>query len=205
MKENVQVDTHTIDFASATFVQVPFAHFIIDRCLSEKAEAVLLTWLDDDAPWQLMETDFYEQYEFSLFDVELPRDIAWLTSDATLRHLTNEFSRLFQRQFEDRMTLVAHKLLPGQHIAIHNDYLVGEETHRLTVQLNCGMTDADGGICMLFNSFDPADVSKLIRPISASALGFAIGPDSHHAVSKVHGGVRYTLVFSFYAASNDCA
>ncbi len=203
MGTTAQGNERAIDLAEATLIEAPFAHFTIDRCLSETDEATLLDWLEGDAPWRLVETDFYEQYEFSVLDVALPPAIAWLASAETHARLTTHFSRLFGRSFEKRITLVAHKLLRGQRIAIHNDHLVGEETHRLTVQLNRGMTDADGGIFMLFSSFDPADVHQLIRPTSASALGFAIGPNSHHAVSRVHGGERFTLVFSFYALPND--
>ena len=76
----------------------------------------------------------------------------------------------------------------------------GGETHRLTVQLNRGLRDEDGGFFMLFNSDDPSDVHRILRPVSASAIGFAIGPDSHHAVSRLHGGTRFTLVYSFHAA-----
>lgn len=203
MELTAQVDERAIDLAEAALIEAPFAHFTIDRCLSETDEATLLDWLESGAPWRLVETDFYEQYEFSLLDVALPTAIAWLASADARARLAAHFSRLFGRSFEERITLVAHKLLPGQRIAIHNDHLLGQETHRLTVQLNRGMTDADGGIFMLFNSFDPADVHRLIRPVSASAVGFAIGPNSHHAVSRVHGGERFTLVFSFYASPDD--
>jgi hypothetical protein len=95
--------------------------------------------------------------------------------------------------------VVAHKLLPGQRIAIHNDYLVVEETHRLTIQLNRGLSDADGGFFMLFNSGDPADIHRVLRPVRNTAIAFMISPESYHAVSRLHGGVRYTLVYSFYA------
>jgi 2OG-Fe(II) oxygenase superfamily len=108
-------------------------------------------------------------------------------------------ARSFEVRLEEKVTLVAHKLVPGQRIAIHNDYLVGEETHRLTVQLNRGLCDADGGLFLLFNSSDASDIHRILRPLSGSAIAFAIGPDSHHAVSRLHSGERYTLVYSFYA------
>ena len=91
--------------------------------------------------------------------------------------------------------------MPGQRIAIHNDYLIGEETHRLIVQVNRGLKDEDGGFFMLFNSFDASDVHRVLRPIHGSAIGFEISPASHHAVSRLYGEERYTLVYSFYAVS----
>lgn len=183
-------------------VAAPFAHFAVERCLAPELEIDLIAWLEDDAPWRLVETDFYEQYEFSAFDAELPASCAWLVDKDLLAGLRETMERAFGCEFEDRITLVAHKLLPGQRIAIHNDYLAGEETHRLTVQLNHGLSDADGGFFMLFNSSDPADIYQVLRPVSASAVGFAIGANSYHAVSQLHGGTRYTLVISFYAT--DC-
>ena len=55
---------------------------------------------------------------------------------------------------------------------------------------------------MLFNSDDARDVHRILRPAAGSTIGFAIGPASHHAVSRLYGGTRYTLVYSFYAAAS---
>ena len=177
----------------------PFRYFLVRRCLVPDIEQVLLQWFETDAPWRLVETDFYEQYEFSMFDVVLPRSLSSLTSPHNLAMLRREIAAIFGQKFGDRMMVVAHKLTPGQRIAIHNDHLTGEETHRLTVQINRGLRDEDGGLFMLFNSFDPKDIHRLIRPIGGSGIGFEIGGNSHHAVSRLHGGERYTLVYSFYA------
>ena len=94
-------------------------------------------------------------------------------------------------------------MIPGQRIAIHNDYLGGHESHRLTIQFNRGLRDRDGGLFVLFNSDDPKDIHRIIRPVAGSGLGFEIGENSNHAVSRLHHGVRYTLVFSFHAQPGD--
>jgi len=179
----------------------PFEHILVDRCFDGAVETDLLSWLEQDAPWRLVETDFYEQYEFSLLHVALPPSLARLFSRDGLDALRRQMAQTFDVALTPRLNAVAHKLLPGQRIAIHNDYLAGQETHRLTVQLNRGLSDEDGGFFMLFNSFDPTDVHSIHRPVSASGVGFAIGPDSHHAVSRMHAGERFTIVFSFYAES----
>ena len=162
-------------------------------------EQALLEWFETRAPWRLANTDFYEQYEFSMLDVVLPKSVSPLISPDNLAALGREMAEIFDVTFDDGIMLVAHKLLPGQRIAIHNDYLVGKETHRLTVQLNRGLRDEDGGLFMLFNTFDPKDIHRIIRPVAGSGIGFEIGENSHHAVSRLHGGERYTLVYSFYA------
>ena len=182
------------------FVEFPFRYFLARRCLVPRIEQVLLDWFESVAPWQLVETDFYEQYEFSMLDVDLPESLSPLAWPSNLSELRRSVATLFNVALDDRVTLLAHKLAPGQRIAIHNDYLGGEnETHRLTVQLNRGLHDGDGGLFMLFNSFDPNDIHKVIRPITGSGLGFEIGENSNHAVSRLHRGERYTLVYSFHA------
>jgi len=192
-------DSSAIRIGRPRVEDAPFRFFFIDNCLNAQLESDLLDWFETEAPWRLVETDFYEQYEFSLLDVDLPESLRDLIDVRTLAAVRNAMSDAFGTHFDNRITLVAHKLIPGQRIAIHNDLLDGEETHRLTIQLNRGLVDADGGFFMLFNSPNAADIHKVFRPVSGMALGFEIGPDSHHAVSTVHGGERYTLVLSLYA------
>ncbi len=97
------------------------------------------------------------------------------------------------------MDVTVHKLVKSQRIRIHNDYIPGQETHRLLIQLNRGWTDEQGGMLMLFGSPRPEDVRRIVSPIHGTSLGFAISSDSHHAVSAVYSGERHTLVYSFYA------
>lgn len=91
----------------------------------------------------------------------------------------------------------AHKLLLGQTMKIRNDYIGGDETHRLLVQLNRDWTDDCGGMLMLFSGPTVEDVARLIRPRHASSMAFEISPASYHAVSTIRSGERYTIVYSF--------
>ncbi|MCY3729518.1 MAG: 2OG-Fe(II) oxygenase [Nitrospira sp.] len=182
---------------------VPFRYFLARHCLAPNIVQTLLEWFETDAPWQLVETDFYQQYEFRMLNVALPENVSPLTSPDNFSTLRREMAEIFDVAFDERILLVAHKLVPGQRIAIHNDYLVGKETHRLTIQINRGLRDEDGGLFMLFNSFEPSDIHRIIRPVCGSVIGFEIGENSHHAVSLLHGGERYTLVYSFYAKRNS--
>ena len=186
--------------STTDMVAEPFAYFLTEHCFSPEIEAELLAWLETDAPWKLVETDFYEQFEFDLRDVALPVALAVLVAPDELERLRQVMGAAFGEALGPEVQVVAHRLLPGQRIGIHNDMREGGETHRLTVQLNRGLSDDDGGFFMLFNCDDAEDVHRILRPISGSAIGFAISPDSHHAVSRLHGGVRYTLVYSFHAA-----
>ena len=181
-------------------VAAPFRYFLSERCLIPEIESGLLDWFEGEAPWHLVETDFYEQYEFDLRDARLPARLGALVAPDMLDRLRRRMEDALGDALGPDVQAVAHRLDPGQRIAIHNDVRPDGETHRLTVQLNRGLRDEDGGFFMLFNSDDPSDVHRILRPVSASAIGFAIGPNSHHAVSRLHGGTRFTVVYSFHAA-----
>lgn len=185
--------------APAESVETPFRYFLAKRCFATGFETAMLKWLEGAASWKLVETDFYEQFEFDLRDAELPVELAPLVEPEVLDRLREKMEAAFGDRLGPQIQVVAHRLDPGQRIGIHNDMREGGETHRLTVQLNRGLRDEDGGFFMLFNSDDPCDIHRILRPISGSSIGFAICPASHHAVSRLHGGVRYTLVYSFHA------
>lgn len=97
----------------------------------------------------------------------------------------------------------AHKLVGGQTIRIHNDFIGGEETHRVLLQINRGWDDAMGGMLMLFAGPRVEDVARMVRPTHASATSFEISPTSFHAVSTIHAGERYTIVYSFRRVAPD--
>jgi hypothetical protein len=121
----------------------PFRHATFRECLAPSLSGDILAWFEYDAPWRLKRTDFYEQYEFSCWDSTSPI-ASHLTSSTVLEVIRSEMMKVFGRTFEEPISVVAHKLLEGQRIGIHNDYLVGEESHRLVIQLNHGLSDDDG-------------------------------------------------------------
>jgi 2OG-Fe(II) oxygenase superfamily len=177
----------------------PFPYAVSPRFFSDAASAAALKWLETEAPWQLVETDFYEQYEFSFIDANVPTSLAFLKDVMFLGSLREKVQTLFGVSLHEHIDATAHRLIPGQRIRIHNDFLPGAETHRLLIQLNRGLEDKDGGLLLFFNSNDPEDVHKVFRPAHNSAVAFAISTDSNHAVTTVHGNERFTLVYSFYA------
>lgn len=186
------------DLSQRIVREKPFRYATVHECLETNLGDEVLAWFEHDAPWHLKRTDFYEQYEFSCLDSTSPI-ASHLTSSAVLDAVRSEMMDIFGRAFEEPISVVAHKLLEGQRIGIHNDYLVGEESHRLVIQLNHGLSDDDGGFLMIFNSDDPADIARVMRPIHVSGFAFEISSASFHAVSEVHGGVRYSLIYSLCA------
>jgi hypothetical protein len=179
----------------------PFRYATLLRCLSPELGHAMLTWFESDAPWRLTRTEFYEQYEFSCWDSSA-RLASFLTSYEVLELVRTEMGEIFDRRFEDAVDVVCHRLIPTQKIGIHNDYLFGQETHRLTIQVNRGLADTDGGVLMLFDSEDAADIHKLFHPLNLSGFAFEISVDSHHAVSQMHGGARFSVIYSLRAATD---
>jgi Rps23 Pro-64 3,4-dihydroxylase Tpa1-like proline 4-hydroxylase len=189
----------SLDISSAILNDTPFSHFSLPDAIAAEEQDQYLEWLEKEAPWKLVETDFYEQYELSLLHGNFPRTIAKLVSWKAIDEIRLQVSSLFEATLAKRVDVTAHRLIPGQTIRIHNDFILGEETHRVLVQLNRNWIDEYGGQLMLFSGPEPDQLSKIISPISGSIQGFAISPNSHHAVSTVHGGERFTIVYSFFS------
>ena len=176
---------------------LPFDHFVASG-MEPGAGQAWLEWLERDAPWEIAATNFYEQYEFSLLHTPLAPVVRSLASEETLTTLRRQMTRHFRHPLSERVSVTAHKLLPHQTIRIHNDFLPGGESHRLLLQLNRGWQPECGGYLMFFSGSDPESVARLVEPMNGSVQAFAISPRSYHAVSTVHEGERYTLVYSFY-------
>jgi hypothetical protein len=196
---SISVTPVGIDLERRTVAETPFRYATFKQCLPEAACEQILSWLETDAPWNHVRTDFYEQHEFSCWDSEDPA-AAILRSHELLSGLRGGLTALFGRELKPEATIVAHRLTPGHRIGIHNDHRENGETHRFVIQLNRGLTDADGGLFMLFNSEDPANVHNILRPTNRSGFAFEISPRSYHAISQMHSNVRYSIVYSFFAA-----
>ena len=188
-----------VDLSSASLESDPFPFSVVPDALSDSIEQVTLSWFELAAPWRLTEESFYSQHEFDMRNIELPSDVAQLAADSILAAMRELISGLFQRRLGTTVDVTAHRLTAGQRIRIHNDYLEGGETHRLIVQLNRGRAFSDGGHLLLFGGRKPEDVRVVLAPMSKQAMLFEISQRSHHAVSEVVHGERYSIVYSFHA------
>lgn len=189
------------DFTRIESRNSPFPHFRVSEFLPKATGDALLDWLDADAPWKLQVTDFYEQYEFSMFDCAAPSAVAHIVSDAFVADLVRELSERLDTPPLELAEVAVHRLVAGQTIRIHNDHIGEEETHRLIVQLNRGWKVEQGGLFMIFEADDPESVADVLLPVHRSAFGFEISEHSHHAVSTIHSGSRDTLVYTFRHAA----
>ena len=189
--------THTVEKRLA-----PFPHTTCAGVMPRSRADDVLGWMRADAPWHLKIASFYEQWELPISLGTLPDGLAYLQEPGFIDALGNRMIAPLLQQGWDLLEITAHRLVAGQTIRIHNDYLEGQETHRLLVQLNDGWTDENGGMLMLFGSASHEDVRRIVRPLHGSAFAFEISPASYHAVSRIHGGERFTLVYSFKARAD---
>lgn len=185
-------------FASVQKLETPYPHAVSTMALNSDDAEKVLHWFETSAPWNLVEESFYEQYEFSLRDVTPPSDIDSLFSKESMKSLTLLVEKWFCASLSDKVDVTAHKLVPGQTIRIHNDFIPGQETHRVLIQFNRGWKDENGGMLMLFGGINPTDIKQVYRPSHNSGVAFEISKKSLHAVSTIHSSERFTLVFSFF-------
>lgn len=185
-------------FRNAAKLSMPFPHLRVNEILCrEDADRVLL-WLQRGAPWKLTVAEFYEQYEFSLLNSSLTSGMERLIEGNFIGTIASNIERVFD--IDRKLNLVdvtAHKLISGQTIRIHNDFIGSEETHRLLIQLNSGWATNQGGLLMLFSSDAPESLANVLLPTHGSGFAFEISPISFHAVSSINTGERYTLVYTF--------
>lgn len=190
----VSPNLHIIDY--------PYPHFFDKPNIDPFFKDEFLKWLEHSAPWELTIADFYEQYEFSLWDATLPNFANFLTEEKFLSYLRDLILQLFKKKVAHKVDVVAHKLVKSQKIKIHNDYIEGAETHRILLHLNRNWCEDFGGYFMVFGSSDVNSLVNIAAPENGMLQGFEISQKSHHAVSEIHGGERYTLIYSFYGESN---
>jgi Rps23 Pro-64 3,4-dihydroxylase Tpa1-like proline 4-hydroxylase len=179
----------------------PFPHTSAPGLIkSDNAESALI-WMETEAPWKLKITSFYEQWELHLDKSTMPPALQNLICEHTIGRLSQIMLAPITGSALELLEVTAHKLVPGQTIRIHNDYVESAESHRLLIQLNRGWSDRQGGILMIFGSSQPADIRRALKPIHCSGFAFEISPHSFHAVSTIGEGERFTLVYSFKARS----
>jgi hypothetical protein len=175
---------------------VPYPHFISPRFYTERFAEALLTWLESGAEWRLKETPLFAQYDLGFSRFKHCTEIQGLWDPAVLARLRDEAGRAYGVPVSGRINISAHKLVTGQHGSVHTDNEPGE-THRLVVQLNRGRANDSGGNLVLLSGPKPTDMSVVFKQTSNSAVGFGLGPASHHAIGRVRTGTRFTVIYTF--------
>lgn len=177
----------------------PYPHTACSEAIPKSCADEVLRWMRFDAAWRLKVASFYEQWELPINSVTLPKDLGYLEEPGFVDALRDRMIAPLVERTPELVEITAHRLVEGQTIRIHNDFLADQETHRLLIQLNDGWADGNGGMLMLFGSASHQDVRRVVRPLHGSAFAFEISLASYHAVSRIYSGERFTLVYSFKA------
>lgn len=188
----------SLDLALRKSLILPFPHFRAALALDAEIADLALAWLRDEAPWTLRVEDFYEQHEISLLDRSPGGAASALVSEQFVETVRSAIATGLPGA--DDLELVgvcAHRLTAGQTIRIHNDHIGDQETHRLLLQLNDGWDGDQGGLLLLFDGDVPETLVDVILPEHRSAFAFEISARSHHAVSTIKSGQRFTVVYTF--------
>src|SRR5262245_35130072 len=144
----------------------------------------------------MKEASLFTQYELGFSKFRHCIEIQGLWDPAVLARLCAQAGKAFGFPVSRRINISAHKLVSGQHASVHTDNEPGE-THRLVVQLNRRRANESGGNLTLLSGPTPADIAVVFKQASNSAVGFGLGPASHHAIGRVRTGTRFTVIYTF--------
>lgn len=176
----------------------PFLHATIDHVFDDRLADGLAAELAALDAWQLHRGGFFEQYERDLLRHGTELTDRLLTEDI-LQSVQDTVASTLMADLDDRRKVIAHRLVPGQGIAIHNDAPEGDaETYRLVVHLGDLRSDLDGGHLVLFDGRTIESINRVLRPCHNTGFAFAASRDSFHAVTEVLVGRRHSIVFSFW-------
>jgi 2OG-Fe(II) oxygenase superfamily len=163
----------------------------------EATAAMLLDRLDAATAWKLHEESFFKQWEHRLV---APAGDSDIVSKDLLIGARNSVEAALNAQLSPAMAVDAHCLRPGQSVGLHTDDPANPKsrgmTHRLVVHLNRHWSEDCGGQLVFFGSRDPRDARQVFPALHNYAMAFGLSSKSYHAVTEVHSGLRYTMVFS---------
>jgi hypothetical protein len=198
---------HAFRFENAEVIHSPFLHFVAPDFLDEEVAQSLLEWFEHDAVWvEKNVANFYESHDLSLRASTLPTTLQFLIDEDFLTTVREHVTRKLNAKLGTKTDVTAHRLQPGDRIAIHSDFGELKQTHRLLIQVNRGWSLENGGMLMFMANEHPDGPSEndcYYIPEHRAAFCFEVSPKSLHAVSRVLKDYRYTLCLSFYGDENE--
>ncbi|WP_250111190.1 hypothetical protein [Escherichia coli] len=84
----------------------PFNHFFCDSCISSNVTEDILEWLISTNSWKRVNEYFYDQYEFSLYDANLPDEILFLKEDFFCDELKSFIENKFDVVLKNKVILL---------------------------------------------------------------------------------------------------
>lgn len=184
---------------NSEYFSYPYKYFVFEDIFLSDEVYKIEQFLSHSILWKLHIEDFYEQYEHKMSRKNEDEYLFFKYGENIKKLLEEGFNVQLSHDYE----IVAHKLIEGQHISIHNDSpILGRETHRLVVNLNKDFTDENGGHFYICSERNSNSIEKILRPVSNTGFAFEACKNSYHAVGKVLKQERISLVYSFWHIGN---
>lgn len=176
----------------------PYSFFFGTNALSQAVHDSLLSWLENLSAWKQANGGFYLSDVLGLTDALLPPSLhAWFGTSAHAL-IEAHASEAFGVRLALHGPIALHRMTAGQGVGIHSDApAVGEETHRLVLFLCRPRPLTAGGHFLLLRGDQPSEAEVVIPLRSNRFVGFALDGCSHHAITVVSEGARYSVVISF--------
>jgi Rps23 Pro-64 3,4-dihydroxylase Tpa1-like proline 4-hydroxylase len=191
-------DTPKMEPASRPF---PFAVF--PAYFEEATAATLLDRIDAITDWGLLDVSLSQLYQHRFNTRARDSDVL---PENLLMDVRKSVEAGLNTQLSGATLVYAHCLRPGSSIRLHTDDPANPKssgiTHRLIVHLNRHWNEDCGGQLVFFGSRNPRDVRKVFPALHNYAVAFALSCRSYHGVTEVHGGPRYTMIFSFWTSDS---
>jgi len=182
----------------------PFRHSFCSEVLPWSVVSDVLDWCDNYQYWKHKTLpNFLSLYSNRPSIDEVPTNISWLFSENAFYEAKTFVEKSYDVNLSNQVDIQFQKMSSGDFVRIHSDYHnEKQQTHRFLVHFNKEWNETNGGFFMLFG--DKAGGPDISNPIAYLpkcnfAFVFEISELSHHAVSQVHDGNRYTLMYSFRA------
>jgi Rps23 Pro-64 3,4-dihydroxylase Tpa1-like proline 4-hydroxylase len=175
----------------------PFPHLITDALFTEAESESLLEWLETTKEWKRTVGSYFDYDRIVLGSAKPPASISQLLGSRSIGRLKKLVEECFNREMDNGVRIMAHRLRPGNGIGLHTDESVVGVV--LNIYLNRHWDDAHGGHLVLFNSRSEKDVASIIGPQHGRAVALLVDSRSFHAVSEVNKGQRFAISYFFRA------
>ena len=175
--------------------KLPFPHLWWGTFLPPSIADQALSWLETVHIWKREQSDIHLYDSFNLSDIHMPGVVGGIVSTRFLGRVRRSLEEVLQVGLSSVVRVQVHRLLPGHVIGEHTDAQALEV--RVAVVLCRSRPALTGGELILFASPNEHQQRRAYPPLHNHAVGFQTGTATPHAVSQVHNGARFSLIYRF--------
>lgn len=177
----------------------PYPHIQMGPVLDADDAEEVLCWLQRCNSWRREVRTFARYDAIFLTPTVVPDEAKPAVSRSLLGELRNTLQSRLGVNLESFALIEAHRSQQHDYIGLHTDESVNEV--RLALNLNSYWNASNGGLLSLQDRPLLPRYRVAYCPLHNSAVAFRTTTASHHEISLVKKGVRYTLLYRFPVAS----